>query len=127
MKYLNSAVFNAAKNFGIDLSHDNEFILITQNASLCDHAALNATCKLLSLLNKETLMLLSYTQWYISFEMHPSYPLYELSEAMGKIMDVADEYDLTFDTQTNETLSLDEIHLSIFFYRLRGDNDAQKR
>ena len=126
MKYLNSAVFNAANNMGIDLSHDNEFILITQNASLCNHAALSATRKLLSLLNKETLMLLSYTQWYISFEMHPNYPLHELSKAMEKIMEVADEYDFTFDTQTNETLSLGEIYLSIFLYQQKGEKNAKK-
>lgn len=124
--YMN-VLLNAANNLGIDLSHGNDFILITQHASLCDHAALNVTCKLLSLLNKETLMHLGYTQWYVSFEMHPNYPLHDLSEAMGKIMEVADEYDLTFYNQTNETLSIDEIYLSIFFYQLKGVNGAQKR
>ncbi|NBK98430.1 MAG: hypothetical protein EOM50_10480 [Erysipelotrichia bacterium] len=119
-------VLQVANNLGIDLSLDNNFIVITQNTSLCHHAALSVTCKLLSLLNKETLMHLGYTQWYISFEMHPNYPLHELSKAMEKIMEVADEYDFTFDTQTNETLSLGEIYLSIFLYQQKGEKNAKK-
>lgn len=62
MKCFSSTVLNKAKNLEIDLSLKDGFILITQNLSSRQHAALSATMKLLSILNKETLLLLGYTQ-----------------------------------------------------------------
>ncbi|NBL01051.1 MAG: hypothetical protein EOM50_24260 [Erysipelotrichia bacterium] len=111
--------------FEIDLTSKSNYILLTQNESSSKNSALTVMKKLLSLLNKETLMLLDYTQWYVLFEMHTDFPLHDISNAMGKVCDMSAENDLTFGTRINETLAIEQIQITVVIYPLKDHSDEK--
>ena len=117
MSHLNSVIKEV---FRVDLSSESNYILLTQNESSSKNSALTAMRKLLSLLNKETLMLLDYTQWYVLFEIHADFPLYDISNAMGKVCDMSEENDLTFGTHINEKLGIEQIQITVVICPQKG-------
>lgn len=116
MSHLNSVIKEV---FRVDLSSESNYILLTQNESSSKNSALTVMKKLLSILNKETLMLLDYTQWYVLFEMHADFPLQDISNAMDKVCDMHEDNDLTFGTHINEELGIEQIQITVVICPLK--------